>query len=79
MEMKKINPQKKSSLIGKVLRLLGPNRGFEEPPNDQEEIVHVGVPASSYCNCRKEIESALLEAERKKAEAIEWQRRHFIC
>ena len=62
-----------------MLRLLGMNRGFEEPPSDQEEIVHVGIPANNYYIYRKEIETALLEAERKRAKAMEWQRRRFIC
>ena len=80
MAMKTTKPQKKGSLTAKVLRLLRTNRGFEEPSSDQEEIVHVGIPANNYCNCRKEIETALLEAERKKAEALmEWQKRRFIC
>ena len=75
MEMKKIKPLKKGSLTGKVLRLLGTNRGFGEPPSDQEEIGNIYV---SY-NCRKGIETALLEAERKKAKALmEMRKRHFI-
>ena len=78
MEMKTIKPQKKGSLTGKVLRLFGTNRGFEEPSSDQEET-RVGIPATNYYN-HKGIKSALLEAERKKAEALmEWQRRRFIC
>ena len=80
IKMKRIKPLKKGSLTGKILRLLGPNRGFEEPSNDQEEITPVGIPANNYYINRKEIETALLEAEQKKAKALmEWQRRRFIC
>jgi len=75
--MKKVNPHERSSLIRKALRLLATNRGFEEPPSDQEGI-HLGIPASNYYN-HKEIETALLEAERKKAQAImEREKRRFI-
>jgi len=77
-KMKKINTHERGSLIRKILRLLTTNRGSEKPLSDQEEI-HLGITASNYYN-HKEIETVLLEAERKKAQAImERQRRHFIC
>lgn len=79
IEMKEIKPQRKGSLISKALRLLGMNRGFEEFSSDQEQTVHAGISGNNYYKYRREMETALLEAERKKAEAIEWQRRHFIC
>ena len=37
--MKWINPQRRAKLIVKVLRLLGIERGFEQPFSDQEGIV----------------------------------------
>lgn len=78
--MKEIKPRKKGSLIRKVLRSLGKSRDFEKSTSDQGEIVHVGIPTSNYHNYRKEIDTAWLEAERKKAEALmEWQKRRFIC
>jgi len=78
MEMKTIKPQKKGSLRARVLRLLGTNRGFEEPSSDREKIVHASIPGDDYYNYRKEIETAWLEAERKKTEALAHVRR-FIC
>lgn len=77
--MEKIVPHKKVTLKEKMLKALRMSRGFEEFQNCQEEIVHVGIPANNYYNYRKEIETALLEAEHKKAKAMEWQRRRFIC
>jgi hypothetical protein len=79
LEMKTINPQKKGSLRARVLRLLGTIRGFGEPSVNQEKIVHAGIPGNNYYNHQKEIETACLEAERKRAEAImEWQKSRFI-
>ncbi|UCE29223.1 MAG: hypothetical protein JSV85_00325 [Candidatus Bathyarchaeota archaeon] len=62
-----------------LLRLLGMNRGFEESFSVQEKISNAGFPANSYLSYGKESENALLEAERKRAKAQEWQRRRFIC
>ncbi len=74
-EMKAINP-KKGSLRARVLRLLGANKGFEEPSSDLEKMVHASIPKNNHYNHQKEIETAWLEAERKKAEAYV---RRFIC
>lgn len=63
-----------------LLRLLGANRGCDEFSSDQEEIGQVGISADNHYNYGKEIETALLDAERKKAEALaEWQKHRFIC
>lgn len=63
-----------------LLRLLGMNRDFERPLTIQRETGNVGFTASNYYSYDKEIETALLEAERKKAEALmEWQKHRFIC
>jgi hypothetical protein len=80
MEMKRISPHRKFSLRAKVLRLLRMNRGFEEISNNREGNIHFAIPISNNHNYQKEIETGLLEAERKKAEALmESQRHHFIC
>lgn len=78
IEMKEIRPRRKGALIGKVLRLFGKNMGFEELTIDQGEIVHAGASGDNYSVYRKEIETAWLEAQRKKAEAMKWQQRRFI-
>jgi len=78
--MKKAELEKKGSFAGKLFRrLLKTSRGFQESVGLQERDAHVGVPRNSYYGYQKEIKTALLEAERKKAEAIAWQRRHIIC
>ncbi|UCE15330.1 MAG: hypothetical protein JSV12_05470 [Candidatus Bathyarchaeota archaeon] len=68
--MKKISPKRRTSLRAKVIRFLRSNRGFEEPSSDLEKIVHAGIHSNNYYNHQKEIETAWLEAERKKAQAI---------
>lgn len=76
--MKRTASEKKGSLAAKLLRLFRAGGGFQEPLRLQEENVSVGVPRNH--DYHKEVENALLEAERKKAEALmEWQKRPFIC
>jgi len=59
----------------KILRILGMNRGFVRSSSTQtEENVRPNIP-ENY-NSWKATEIALLEAERKKAEAL--TRRRFI-
>jgi len=79
--MKRIKPLGKVSLKVKVLRLLGMNKDFETPMCDREEMVNVATLTNNYHhNYQKQIESALLYAERIKAEALmDWQRRRTIC
>ena len=78
--MKKVKPEKKGSLTGKLLRLLKPSSSIQESISLQEKNVSVGIPSNSYHDHHKEIKTALVEAERKKAEALmELQRRKFIC
>ncbi len=81
MTMKRISLKRTNSLRTKVLRLLRMDRGFEwELSIAEREIAHFSIPTSNYHGYQKEIETALLEAERKKAEALmEWQKRRFIC
>jgi hypothetical protein len=68
IEMKKVVPHKKGSSIGRVLRFLRMNRRV------------VPTPTDSYHSHPKELKAALLEAERRKAEALmKWQKRPFIC
>jgi len=63
-------------LARKVLRLLRADAEFPVSSIDQEKFVPVNISLDS----QRENESALLNAERKKAEALmEWQRRRIIC
>jgi len=76
-EAKSSNP---SVLRASLHRLLGMNRDSERPLSIQGEIGNVGFTTSNYYSYGKEIEAALLEAERKKAEALmEWQKHRLIC
>ena len=69
-----------SVLRASLLRLLGMNRDSERPLSTQGEIDNVGFTTSNHYSYGKEIETALLEAERKKAEALmEWQKHRLIC
>ena len=79
MEMKEIKPRKKGSLIGTLLRSLIKSMGFEKSASGQEEAVHASISGGDHYNYRR-IQAALVEAERKKAEALmEWQKRRFVC
>jgi len=79
IEMKKVVPRKKGASIGRVLRFLRMNRRVEQSSSYQE-IAYVPTPTESYHSHPKELKAALLEAERRKAEALmEWQKRPFIC
>ena len=77
--MKEVNARKMSSLARKILRILGMDRGFVRSSGTQEEeSIRVNIPVD-YSNS-KSIETAFLEAERKKAEPlIEWKKRSCIC
>ncbi len=80
IEMKEIKPRRKVSLKGRVLRLMGMNGGFEELSSDQKQMGHAGNSENNYYKYQREVETTLLEAERKKAEALmEWQKRLFTC
>lgn len=76
-EAKSNNP---GFLRASLLRLLGIHRDFERSLSTQGEIGNVGFTTSNYYSYGKEIDTALLEAERKKAEALmEWQKHRLIC
>lgn len=76
--MKEVNARKKNSLARKILQIFGMDRVFVQSTSIQEESVHINIPANH--NYWKENETALLEAERKKAQALmERQRRPFLC
>jgi hypothetical protein len=67
------------SLKRKMLQFLRMERAFDEPfgPSKGEEIRLDAPPVPTYS---KQMESALLEAERKKAEAMRnWERHRIIC
>ena len=79
MEMKEIKSRKKGSLIGTRLRSLIKSMGFKKSASGQEETVNASISGGDHYNYRR-IQTALVEAERKKAEALmEWQKRRFIC
>lgn len=69
----------KGSLAGRLLRLLKVNGGLQESISLQENDVSVSILDNSYYDHQKDVKITLLEAERKKAEAIEFHRRKFIC
>lgn len=79
IEMKKVTPHKRGSIVRRVLRFLTMSSSVEELRTCQE-ITHVPLPTDNSYTDRKEINAALLEAERKKAEALmERQKRALIC
>jgi hypothetical protein len=78
-EMKSIKPNQKGSLTGRLFRLLKVNGGVQESISLQENDVSVGILDNNYYDHQEDVEASLLEAERKQADAIEWQRRKFIC
>ena len=69
----------KGSFRGTLLRLFKLGKSFQESVSLQERDAHVGITRDIYYDHQREIRTALLEAERKKAEAVEWQRRKIIC
>ena len=78
-KMKRIVPYKKVSLKGRVLRIMGTGRSFDESPSYQE-ITYTPIPTGTDYSHREDIKAALLEAEHGKAQALmEWQRRRPIC
>jgi len=78
-EVKKAELKRTGSVGGKLFRrLLAASTEFQESISLQERDIHVGVLRNIYYDHQKEIKTALLEAERKKAKAIETQRRHIV-
>lgn len=76
--MKKINMRKRLPLTAKLLRLLRTNRDFRELSSDEKTLPAV-IPAGNQDSCRRQIEAAWLDMERRKAEAMmESQRRRVI-
>jgi hypothetical protein len=70
----------KGSLAGRLLRLLKVNGGVQESISLQDNDVSVGILDNNYYYRQKDVKADLLEAERKKAEAIAlWQRRKLNC
>ena len=68
-------------LSRRVLRLLRAVTGFPVSSIGQEELACVVAPMAVNIShdSRREIRSALLNAERRKAEALEWHRRRLVC
>lgn len=65
-------------LARKVLRLFRADVKSPVSSIGQEKFAHVAAPVIIYHDSQKEIRSALLNAERKKAEALMWKKRDFI-
>ena len=63
-------------LAGKVLRLFRADVKSSVSSIDQEKFAHVAAPVIIYHDSQREIRSALLNAERRKAEA--WQKHRSI-
>jgi len=72
--MKKKNELKNSSLGRKILRILEMGRELVGSSGMQEENVHSDIPVNH--DYLKETETAFLEAERKKAEALKERQKH---
>ena len=53
-----------------AFRLLRTSREVEEPSRVPKVIERAGFPASHRCNYGREVETALLEEERKRAYAL---------
>jgi len=76
--MKEVGVRKEGFLTRKILRALRIDRRFVWSPSTQEEGLGVNIPADY--NGWASIKTALLEAERKKAEGfMERQNRSFVC
>jgi len=66
-------------LARKMLRLLRADVKFPVSSIGQEKFAHVTTPVIVYHDSQREIRSALLNAERKKAQALmEQQKRLFM-
>jgi len=66
-------------LARKVLRQFRADVKSSVSSIGQEKFAHVAAPVIIYHDSQREIRSALLNAERRKAEALmEWQRHHLI-
>lgn len=66
-------------MTGRLLRLLKVNGNLQESISLHENDANVGILDNDRYVNQKDVNAALLEAERKKAIAIERQRRRFIC
>ena len=77
--MKRMKQIEKGSFAGRLLRLLKVNGSLQESISLQKDDVNVGILDNSHYDHQKSAKIALLEAERKKAEALAFQRRKFIC
>jgi len=68
-------------LSRRVLRLLRAVTGLPVSSIGEEELAYVVAPMAANIShdSRKEIRSALLDAEHRKAEALEWHRRRLVC
>jgi len=65
----------KGSFRGTLLRLFKLGKSFQESVSLQERDAHVSVPRNIYYGYQKEIRATMLEAERRKAKALEEMQR----
>jgi len=72
--MEKESALKNSSFIRKVLRILGMGGELVGSQSTEEESVHFNILANH--GYMKETETAFIEAERKKAEALMERHKH---
>jgi len=83
VEMREMNSQKKFSMIRKILRLFELNGAYRQSSIVDDEKYQMTDPVYSKrfnVYMLKATNFALLEAERKKAEAfMERQKQSFIC
>jgi len=81
--MREINSQKKSPTIRRILRLFELNRAYGKSSIANDEKYKITDPEYSKrfnVDAMKATSFALLEADRKKAEAfMERQKQSFIC
>jgi len=69
----------RGALRASLLRALGMNRGRGESSGLPPKNVYMDIPMSAYPGYSQEVKIALLEVDRKKAEAfLEWQKRRFL-
>jgi hypothetical protein len=85
--MREVNSQKKSPAMRKILRFFGPNRAYGKSSIDHDEEYQMTdqMTDPAYSNrfnvyTVKAANFALLEAERKKADAfMQKQKQSFVC
>jgi len=78
MKMKEVKPPRIGLVIGTLFRSLIRSGGFQWSAGSVEEFASTNIAGNNHYNHRK-IKAAWLKSERKKAEAVNWSRRGFVC